>query len=147
MEKIKRLFSRLGLHFSVERIHAAAARVPADRIFLLERVMDIKPYMEESLAVICPFVIPHAAKAALEAGFLGRTAVLADWPEAREYLDDGQCGILVPPGNVSALARAMKELVEHPETVDVLERKAKEYVANNFSKAGSMVQILKAYIG
>ncbi len=146
-EKIKNRLSRLGLHFSVERIYAAASGIPSDRIFLQERVMDIKPYMQASLAIISPFVIPHAAKAALEAGYLSRSAILTDWPEAREYVQDGKTGVLVPPADVAALARAMAELISCPEKIDALEHNASEYVKENFNRADSMESILNAYKG
>ncbi len=59
----------------------------------------------------------------------GGTAVIAsDLPGYREVLDDGRCGILVPPGDHGALARAILRLAADPQERDGLVAVASEHV-------------------
>jgi glycosyltransferase involved in cell wall biosynthesis len=46
---------------------------------------------------------------------LDRPIVASDFPATREVLDDRRTAILVPPGDVNALARALVELQKSPE--------------------------------
>ena len=53
--------------------------------------------------------------AVAEAMALGRPIVATDVPACREVLDDGRCGILVPPRDEHALARGLLELLTDRE--------------------------------
>ncbi|MEX2328236.1 MAG: glycosyltransferase family 4 protein [Nitriliruptoraceae bacterium] len=50
----------------------------------------------------------------LEAMAAGTAVIASDLPGYREVLDDGHCGVLVPPGDHGALARAILRLASDP---------------------------------
>jgi len=54
-------------------------------------------------------------KTILESYAWGRTVVASDLGSRRELVDQGETGILFPPGNVEQLGKAISFLVEHPE--------------------------------
>ena len=61
-------------------------------------------------------VLPSVAKeglglALVEAGFLGKATVGSDCPGIDEVVRDGETGLLVPPGDSAALARALGKLL------------------------------------
>jgi glycosyltransferase involved in cell wall biosynthesis len=50
----------------------------------------------------------------VEAMALGKPVVLSDLPALAELVGSGEAGVLVPPGDASALARAIAELRDDP---------------------------------
>ncbi|HET7583360.1 MAG TPA: glycosyltransferase family 4 protein [Gemmatimonadaceae bacterium] len=63
----------------------------------------------------------------VEAGACGTPAIASDAPGLRESVRDGVTGMLVPHGDVDALAAAMESLARDPQRVDVLGRGAREF--------------------
>ena len=58
--------------------------------------------------------------AALEAMALGVPTVASDVPALQEVLDEGRCGVLVPPGDADALAGACVDLLSSPKRAAAL---------------------------
>lgn len=63
----------------------------------------------------------------IEAAACGTPTIASDSPGLRESVADGVTGRLVPHGDVSALARAMRELVSDPARVERLGGAAREF--------------------
>ena len=53
----------------------------------------------------------------------------------REYLDDGRTGILVPPGNISALAGAIDRMLNDPGEAHAMGLRGRELVSARFTDA------------
>lgn len=68
-------------------------------------------------------VIPNKAYHALACG---APLITADTPAARELLSDGENALLVPPGDPSALAEAMRRVAADPELARTLSRSGRE---------------------
>jgi len=107
-------------------------------------VKDIKSYLEASVAVLSPFVVPHAAKAALEAGSLRRVAIVSDNGEGREYVKHCETGLVVPAGDAKALAAAMRQVLEDPGLCARLGNNAQRYVSEQFNKTKSMDVVISS---
>ena len=63
----------------------------------------------------------------LEAAACGTPVVASNSPGIRESVRDGETGFLVPHGDVTALAGAMRRFAEHPGDVTALGLKAREF--------------------
>jgi len=50
-----------------------------------------------------------------------------------ELIEDGQEGVLIPPGDASALASAMEQFLMKPETISRMGKQARERVETEFS--------------
>lgn len=69
----------------------------------------------------------------LEAAACGRPMVATDVPGCRELVQDGENGLLVPAGNVNALADALRLLAHDPERRARLGRRGREIIETEFS--------------
>lgn len=75
-------------------------------------------------AVCAPSLIPEASPLVLtEAALHGRAAIASDGPAQRERIGE-YAGILVPPGDVAALAAALDRLLRSPAEAEAMGRAA-----------------------
>ncbi len=58
--------------------------------------------------------------------------IAGDLPAVRDIIRDGETGLMVPPGNVEALAQAMKFYIENPEHAARLARRGRRHVVDRF---------------
>lgn len=83
--------------------NVTAGPVPYERFFELLR---------NARAVVVPLADRDDRTAGqqtyLNAMALGKAVIVTDSPGVREYVEDGRTGIVVPPGDPAALARAMR---------------------------------------
>ena len=63
----------------------------------------------------------------------GRAIVSSQTPAAQEYLDDGKTGLLVPPGDVQALRKAILHLWEHSELCEQMGRRARQVYEERYN--------------
>ena len=64
---------------------------------------------------------------------MGRAIIATDVGGATEMIENGISGVLLPPGDPEALAEAICDLIEHPETRASLGRSAAEVVRTRFT--------------
>jgi len=62
-----------------------------------------------------------------EAFAAGKPVIASDLGGMSELVGDNQHGILVPPGNIEALANAMNWMTTHPQEANQMGRKARQY--------------------
>lgn len=72
-------------------------------------------------------------KVLIEAASCGRPIIATDAPGCREIVVDGENGLLVPVGNVDALAKAILQLVQSPELREKMGRAGRQRVKDHFS--------------
>lgn len=75
---------------------------------------DVRPYLAAASVIVLPSWREGTPTALLEAMAVGRALIATDVPGCREVLRDGENGILVPKGDVPALATAMEQLILDP---------------------------------
>lgn len=75
--------------------------------------------------------------AVLQAQSMGKAVVATNTSGLRDYVSDGETGILVPPGDADAMARAIDELWRNPERSAEIGRRARERLVNSGFEFGN----------
>jgi glycosyltransferase involved in cell wall biosynthesis len=97
------------------------------------RVIGATPQQFRQLLASCRFVVlPMQAnllrtggqQTFLNAMLMGKPVILTDPEGGRDYIVDGETGILVPSGNVEALHKAIARLAQNPKLVRELGERA-----------------------
>lgn len=115
--RIRALVERLGLGPRTEML----GTVPQVRV---------AEELERAAVVAVPFLKTAMSERhtsplkAFEAMAAGRPLVVSDLPASREILRDGENALLVPPGEASALAAALRRLLGEPALAERLARAA-----------------------
>jgi len=95
------------------------------------------------------FVLPSRreglSNALLEAMAAGLPCIANDIPPNREVLDDGNAGVLVPVGNCSALASAMRRMIDDHESASLMSCAAAERVRRCYSIAAVASRYARLY--
>ncbi len=99
-----------------ERLLALATRLEiADRVELLGHQSNPFRYVAAADLFVCSSIFEGANNALIEAIALGTPCVSTDCPSgARDILDEGRLGPLVPVDDPRALAEAMRSVLEAP---------------------------------
>ena len=84
-------------------------------------------------------------KVLMEAAASGRAIITTDVPGCREIVRDGENGLLVPPGNVVALATAMKKLIDGFQLRRQMGIRGRELAIREFSEDQVINQTLDLY--
>ncbi len=130
-----------GLHVAIagsggeeERLRALARDLQiSDRVHLLGRRSDIPDFLK----VLDVFALPSESEAhplsLCEAMAAGIPSVASNVGGVPEVIEDGRSGILFPAGDVDALAKAVKDLIESPDRRKSLGVAAEERVRREYS--------------
>ena len=103
-------------------------------------------YRATDILVLCshseglPFAI-------LEAMSHGKAVIATDIKEIGGVVINGSTGLLVPPGNVDALAGAIVRLIEDPLLRKRLGSGARAFVEKNFSVKTMVTRVVGLYRG
>lgn len=117
-----------------------------DHLTLLGRRSD----MPEVLSAFDLFVLcshdEGMSNAILEAMAMEKAVVATDVGGTGEVVRHGQTGLLVPPRDPEPLARAIVELVEHPQRMREMGGRGRAVVVERFSAQSMVRQMEKLYI-
>ncbi|HEY7509969.1 MAG TPA: glycosyltransferase [Vicinamibacteria bacterium] len=94
--------------------HAAALGLRDAVVFLGHRT-DLPPVIDAMDLVLLPSLYEGMPLSVIEASAMGKPVVATAIDGTPEVLEDGQTGLLVPPGDAPALARAALRLLDDPE--------------------------------
>ena len=75
----------------------------------------------------------------------GRAVVASHFPLWREIIDDAQCGMIVDPTDVSAIAGALQELVNDPDRARTLGANGRRAIAERYAWHHDAERLLEAY--
>ena len=106
-----------------------------DSVRFLGRVDGVGAEMEKAAAIVVPSRGEGFGMVALEAAERGRPVIASAVGGLPEIVADGRTGILVPSGDVPALAAAMVDLVRDLDRAAVIGRAARERALAEFSLA------------
>lgn len=68
----------------------------------------------------------------LEAMAAGKPVIITDVGGARELVEDGKTGVLIPPGSSGAIAASLLELIENPAKMSKIAQNGRDYVVHEF---------------
>ena len=110
-----------GVGPQLPAIRAAAQRLPHDR-WQMMGLLDgagVRDLFGRSRVVVAPSLTREAAGlTVLEAAMAGRPSIVSDDPALRELVDEAEGGLVVPRGDVAALADAIRRLLVDPNAAD-----------------------------
>ena len=112
-----------------ERLQAFARRLElADRVHFLGSRSDVAALLRAAVALLLPSQQEGLPRSLMEALCLEVPAIATDVRGNRDVLADGG-GILVPLGDVDALAKAMAWVLDHPDEATALGRQGRQAMA------------------
>ena len=110
--RLARLASYFGYVRYSERVQRAVARHElSDCVRFLPFRSDVERLIAACDVVAFPSTEPHFARPVIEAGAMAKPVVASRIGGVEEVVQDGVTGLLVPPGDVDALACALIQLL------------------------------------
>jgi glycosyltransferase involved in cell wall biosynthesis len=114
-----------------------------DNIRTIGFARDVEKYLSEATIHIFPSQLEGSAKVTYEAAACALPQVVTR--ESGDVVRDGIEGIIVPSGDVDAIAAAIEHLYQHPETVSKMGVAARKRVVENFTWDLFRERLLAAY--
>lgn len=111
------------------------ARNLAGRVSLVGRFDEVDTLLAAADLFVLPSVEEDLSVALLEAMAAGLPVVACNNSGNREVVEDGQQGLLVPPGDTDALATALSCVMDQPELARRLGTAARDRVEQHFPLA------------
>lgn len=93
---------------------------------------DVRPYIRQCSVYVLPSYREGTPKTVLESMSSGRAVITTDAPGCRETVVDGENGLLVPVKDVSAIAEAMKVLIENSDMVKSMGKDGRRKAMDRF---------------
>jgi glycosyltransferase involved in cell wall biosynthesis len=117
----------------------------ADRVRFLGRRTDIPELLAACDVFALPSLYEGSSLAILEAMAAGRGIVTTAVPGTDELLTDGDSGLLVAPGDRTALAQALRRLLTDPGLRAALGARARERAVRDFAPAAMAGRVADIY--
>jgi glycosyltransferase involved in cell wall biosynthesis len=106
---------------------------------------DIATLYQQAHIAVLPSYREGLPKSLLEAAACGKPIVTTDVPGCREVVASGENGLLIPPRNAVALAKALKTLAEYPELRVRMGKLSRRKAEQEFDEKKIIVQTLLVY--
>jgi glycosyltransferase involved in cell wall biosynthesis len=103
----------------------------------------VETYLSQATIHIFPSQLEGSAKVTYEAAACGLPQVVTR--ESGDVVRDGIEGIIVPPGDVNAIAGAIEHFYQHPRIVSEMSIAARKRVVENFTWDHFRERLLGAY--
>jgi glycosyltransferase involved in cell wall biosynthesis len=118
LEKLRALAAALGLQAEIEFVGF---------------VSDVAAFLASIDLFVLPSLFEGLGVAALEAMAAGKPVIATEVGGLSELVEDRRTGLLVPPGDAHALARAIHELVSQDDLMRELGENGRRRVAERFT--------------
>lgn len=117
-----------------------------ERVRFLGQQRHVQPYLRGADCVVCPSLWAEAAGLVnIEAQACGTPVIASRIGGIPEYVDDGQTGLLFPPGDAAGLAQCVRKLLDDPAHHQGLSRAAREAAVKRFSPEARLPRWLDLY--
>lgn len=114
-----------------------------DNIRIVGFASDHEKYLRQASVYVFPSQWEGSAKTVYEAAACGLPCITTR--EAGDVIRDGIEGIIVRPGDVDAIASALRHLYDHPDVVERMSMAARQRVVENFTWEHYRARLLDAY--
>jgi glycosyltransferase involved in cell wall biosynthesis len=129
-------------------LHSLAAGLGIEaRARFLGLVQDMRPEIEASSFVVVPSLGEGFGLVALEAMERSRAVIASGVGGLLDLVSDGETGLLVPPSDVDALARAIVALACDPDRARRMGEAGRRRAEQEFSVERSVDRIERLYVG
>jgi glycosyltransferase involved in cell wall biosynthesis len=129
-----------------QELRATAIRLGlGDAVTFLGRVAPVDPVLERAEVVVVPSFGEGFGMVALEAMERGRPVIASAVGGLPEIVDEGRTGLLVPPGDVEALVRAIAELADDPARAAGMGQAGRARALDGFSQERCTERIAVLY--
>ena len=95
-------------------------------------VEDVRPYLARAHVYVLPSYGEGMPRTVLEALATGRPVITTDARGCRETVEHGKNGLLVPPGDANALAGAMAQMLENPDSLSKMGQESRAIAEREF---------------
>lgn len=132
--------------FRLKLKNLAAKLELTDKIHFTGFCDNVQPFLEKCNIFVLPSIRQEGLGIVmLEAMAAGRAVIATNGGGAREIITDGEDGLLVPPGDVGSIAKAIVRLARDTEARCRLASAGNEKVKLKFSKQVMVDNILKLF--
>jgi phosphatidylinositol alpha-mannosyltransferase len=116
-------------------------------VHLVDFQEDVRPALAASDLIVLPSISCEGMPLSLlEAMALGRPVIASQVGGIAEIVHHGHTGLLVPPGDVHALAQAMQILLSNPQQMSAMGGNAQRFVQEHHDAKRCVRQVEKNYI-
>lgn len=148
--KLSAIARRYGPLIGLYPYHAECRRLietsPAcGKIHVMPLVGNVRDYLAICDFLVFPSVRAHFARPVIEAALAGRASVASRFGGIEEVVRDGETAMLVPPGDIQALAQAMASLLVEPNRANCMGDKARAYAEGRYSINGHVDSVCAIY--
>ena len=138
--------NRLGIRGYGQRIRAFIRERGLESVILLQPFRpDVPQLLAAADLLVFPSTLPHFARPVMEAGAMARPVVASSLGGVTEIVQDGITGLLVPPGDVEALAEAIARVLSDPVYASRLGQAAYEQARRLFDARENIRQTVGVY--
>jgi glycosyltransferase involved in cell wall biosynthesis len=142
----RRVLPAVGLSRDYERASAIVESGELRDVFLRQPfVHDILPVLAAAEFLVFPSTRPHFARPVVEAAAVGRPAIGSRLGGVSDLIEDGQTGVLVPAGDESALADAIRSLLADPDRTGRMGEAARQLARERFDADAQVERIVGIY--
>jgi len=133
LENVKFLIVGNGNYFQTFK-KIVANEIADGRVYLLGARNDVQRILSGCDIFVLPTLHETLSNVTLEAAVEGLAIVVSNTGGLREIIEQDVDGMLVPPGDISALTQAVRYLAGHPEVRSRLGENAKKKIQTKFSR-------------
>ena len=95
--------------------------------------------------LVFPSAAPHIARPVIETGAIGKLVVASRIGGVEELVIDGETGLLVPPGNSQALAKAMIHILSDVNDSQRMGQNGLTMAQQHFNAKTKLAEIVEVY--
>jgi len=106
---------------------------------------DVLSCIQAAELVVNPSLTEGSPNIVLETLSVGKPVVATEVGGVPEILSDHETGWLVPPSNPLSLARAVEDVLDHPEQTELISRRGHDAARQRFSFESQAKQLMELY--